>query len=113
MGTNITNLDANALVVIPAFNEEKNLPITLRRIRGVLPSVPIVVINDCSNDGTLSFLRDAVNQDQNLVALTHSINQGYGVGIQTGYKFALANGFEFVIQLDADGQHDPAYIPAL
>jgi glycosyltransferase involved in cell wall biosynthesis len=47
------------------------------------------------------------------VVVSHPFNLGYGVAIQTGYKYAYANGYDFAVQIDGDGQHDPAFIPGL
>jgi glycosyltransferase involved in cell wall biosynthesis len=80
-------------------------------VAGVLACVPdarIVVINDYSQDDTATVARRA-----GAVVVSHPFNMGYGAAIQTGYKYAWANGYDFVVQLDADGQHDPGCIPDL
>jgi len=98
----------NLLVIIPSFNEEKNLPGVVAGIRRVLSEADILVVNDGSADATASICRDL-----GVAVVSHPWNMGYGVAIQTGYKYAYANSYEFLVQIDADGQHDPADIPRL
>ena len=96
------------LAIVPAFNEEKRIASVLEKIREVDKEIDIVVIDDGSTDSTglKSKLAGA-----KVVRL--SSNMGYGVAIQTGYKYALEKGYDYVVQLDSDGQHDPAYIPQM
>lgn len=97
-----------ALVVIPAFNEAATLRQVLDGIRAADPSLPIVVVDDGSTDETLEVARHDGAQ-----AVALPFNMGYGVALQTGYKYALRAGYDCVVQLDGDGQHEPADIPAL
>jgi len=96
------------LVIVPAFNEGKRIASVLEKIREVDKEIDIVVIDDGSTDktGLKSKLAGA-----RVVRL--SSNMGYGVAIQTGYKYASAKGYDYVVQLDSDGQHDPTYIPEM
>jgi glycosyltransferase involved in cell wall biosynthesis len=96
------------LVIIPAYNEEKRIAAVVRGVRAVAPSAEIVVINDGSSDQT-----GAAAGAAGARVLSHPFNMGYGVAIQTGYKYALAQGCDWLVQIDGDGQHDPASIPAL
>jgi len=96
------------LIIIPAYNEENNISITISNIRRYYKKVPICIINDCSNDNTRNVILN-LNQE-NIILLTHTIRQGYGVAIQTGYKYALRKKYDIVLQMDADNQHDPLFI---
>ena len=96
------------LAIVPAFNEEKRIASVLEKIRDVDKEIDIVVIDDGSTDNTGLKSRLAGAR-----VIRLSSNMGYGVAIQTGYKYALAKGYEYVVQLDSDGQHDPAYIPQM
>ncbi len=97
-----------SLVVIPAFNEAAALGKVLEGIREVDPSLPVVVVDDGSTDATGKVARKGGAR-----VLRLPFNMGYGVALQTGYKYALREGYDCVVQLDGDGQHEPADIPAL
>ena len=96
------------LIIIPAYNEEARIGDVILRVRDVQPDVSVVIIDDGSHDNTAEAARTA-----GAVVISHPFNLGYGVAIQTGYKYALAKGFDFVVQMDGDGQHDPAFIPQI
>ncbi|MFQ5851209.1 MAG: glycosyltransferase family 2 protein [Candidatus Binatia bacterium] len=96
------------LVVIPAFNEATAIGKVADGIRAVDPGLPILIIDDGSIDDTAVIARRA---GARVVRL--AFNMGYGVALQTGYKYALREGYDCVVQLDGDGQHEPADIPAL
>ena len=98
----------NPVVLIPAFNEVGRIAGVIRGARAAAPGLPIVVIDDGSSDGTEAAARDA-----GAVVLRMPFNMGYGVALQAGYKRALRAGHDCVVQLDGDGQHEPADIPAL
>jgi glycosyltransferase involved in cell wall biosynthesis len=99
---------ARVLVVMPAHNEEESLASTLARVRAALPAADIVVINDYSTDRTSEV---ALENGAHVVELP--CNLGYGGAVQTGFKFAMQRGYDVVLQIDADGQHDPACAQAL
>jgi glycosyltransferase involved in cell wall biosynthesis len=94
------------LIVIPAYNEQANIATVVRETRGVLPGVRVVVIDDCSADGTAALAREAGAE---VLSLPHHL--GLGGAVQAGYKLAYELGFEYVIRIDGDGQHDPHDIP--
>jgi glycosyltransferase involved in cell wall biosynthesis len=98
----------NILIIVPAYNEEPNLPQTLQNIRTTEPKADYIVINDCSTDRTKEFLRET-----NIPYLDLPVNLGIGGGVQTGYRYALEHSYDIVIQFDGDGQHDAAYIKDL
>jgi len=97
-----------ALVIIPAYNEGERIGSVVAGVRTSVPEAVIVVINDCSRDKTAAVARQA-----GAIVISHSFNMGYGAAIQTGYKYAKRKGCDVLVQLDADGQHDPSCIPAL
>jgi len=96
------------MILIPAYNEGGGIADTIARIRQVVPLFDIVVVNDGSRDDTARQAEGA-----GAIVLSHPFNMGYGVTIQTGYKYAAERGYDFLVQLDGDGQHDPLCIPAL
>ncbi len=99
---------ARVLVIIPAYNEGRRIAQVVATVRSVVPGYDILVINDGSRDDTA----DAA-ASSGATVISHAINMGYGVAIQTGYKYAREKGYELLAQIDGDGQHDPAFIPKL
>ena len=96
------------LVVIPALNEEEQIAAVVQHVKEQVPEAQILVVNDGSSDRT----------EQSALAsgakvLSHPFNMGYGVALQTGYKYAREYGFDYVLQMDGDGQHDPQYLRVL
>lgn len=94
------------LVIIPCFNERESLPRLLEEVRAT--GLDAVVVNDCSTDGT-EFVADAAG----VPVLSLPVNLGIGGAVQTGFIYALRQGYDIVVQVDGDGQHDPAQIPAV
>ncbi|HET7437684.1 MAG TPA: glycosyltransferase family 2 protein [Thermoanaerobaculia bacterium] len=90
-------------VLIPALNAERTLPPVVAEARQQLE--PVVVIDDGSRDRTADVARAA-----GATVLAHDINRGKGAALKTGFVWALVNGFDGVITLDADGQHLPREI---
>jgi glycosyltransferase involved in cell wall biosynthesis len=93
------------LIIIPAYNESENIVGTVEDIKKNAPDFDYVVINDCSTDNTLQILKE---HDYNYVSLP--INLGIGGAVQTGYKYAEKYGYDIAVQVDGDGQHDPAFL---
>jgi glycosyltransferase involved in cell wall biosynthesis len=94
------------LIIVPAYNEEGAVGDVVREIQGVMPGVPVLVIDDCSVDGTAAVARAA---GAHVLSVPHHL--GLGGCVQAGYKLAFELGYQYVIRLDGDGQHDPRYIP--
>jgi glycosyltransferase involved in cell wall biosynthesis len=103
------------LVVIPAYNEEEALPGTVARLQELPDGFELLVVDDGSTDRTGPIAEQLVASSRVPLHVLHlPMNSGIGVAVQTGYLFAAQRGgYDYVIQLDADGQHDPASIPAL
>ena len=93
---------ARVLVVMPAHNEEASIGPTLARVRQELPGAALLVVNDASVDTTT---QAAEKGGARVVELP--CNLGYGGAVQAGFKYAVAHDFDVVVQMDADGQHDP------
>jgi hypothetical protein len=93
---------SGALAIIPAYREAKTIESVVAGIRrqGIEP----LVIDDCSGDGTADRAESAGAR-----VIRLPLNLGYGSALQTGYLFALRNGYDAVVQLDADGQHAPEF----
>ena len=93
-------------VIIPAYNAAKTLGRLLDRIRPL--GLDVVVINDGSTDETA-----AVASQTGTLVINHLRNHGKGAALRTGFAYALQAGYELVVTMDSDGQHDPLEIPAL
>ncbi len=94
-----------SIVIIPAYNEEKSIEKTVADIRENAPEFDYVIVNDCSSDNTLAICRE-----KGLHVLNLPINLGIGGAVQTGYLYALKNGYDYAVQFDGDGQHDAKYL---
>jgi glycosyltransferase involved in cell wall biosynthesis len=92
---------------MPAFNEAKAIRRVLEQVRSQV-SGDVLVVDDGSSDETAEEARLGGAR-----VAVHPVNLGYGAALQTGYRYALRHGYDAVVQLDADGQHDPASIPRL
>ena len=98
----------HAIVLIPAYNEGKGIGRVIEEIRKILPGIEVLVIDDGSMD---ECRQRAIETGAKVIS--HPFNLGYGSALQTGYKYALKEGYGTIVQLDGDGQHDPSYIPDL
>ena len=95
--------EARVLALIPAYNEA---PRVAAVVRGALLHLPVLVVDDGSRDETAAEAEQAGGE-----VLRQIPNQGKGVALRTGFRAALDMGYDYVLTLDADGQHDPAEIP--
>ncbi len=98
----------DTLIIMPAYNEEKNIRDVLAQIKSFNLPADVVVINDGSADST----REAA-EAEGVTVITHPFNLGYGAALQTGFKYAVEKGYENIIQFDSDGQHDPAHLSVI
>ncbi len=92
------------MILIPAFNAAKSVGDVVRASKELVPDV--VVINDGSRDETAAVARAAGAE-----VVDHPQNRGKGAGLKTGFAYAIKNGYDLVVTLDADGQHLPREIP--
>jgi glycosyltransferase involved in cell wall biosynthesis len=96
------------LVVVPAYNEEASIRPVLRDIRTVVPEAGVLVVDDGSSDHTRE-----IALAEGVEVLSLPFNLGVGGAMRAGFRFAVRYGYTQVIQVDADGQHDPRQIPML
>lgn len=97
------------LIVIPAYNEQNNVLNVIKDIQESIPDCDILVINDCSVDSTSAAAR--LVECVKVVDLPY--NLGIGGAVQTGFKYASANGYQHMVQIDGDGQHIPKEVDKL
>lgn len=98
-------IEMKCLVIIPAYNEEKSIENTIRNLTEYAPDFDYIIVNDCSLDNTLQLCKE-----KGLHILNLPINLGIGGAVQTGYLYALQNGYDIAVQFDGDGQHDAKYL---
>ena len=99
---------SNHLVVIPAYNEEANVASVVADVLGALPAFDVLVVDDGSSDDTAAIARRAGAK-----VLRLPVNSGYGVALQSGYKYAVRHRYAIIAQMDADGQHRAEFMPQL
>lgn len=102
------NQQDRVLVVIPAYNEEARIAQVIADLRRKVPGVDILVVNDGSDDRTAD-----IAEAMGVIVAPLPFNLGYGVALQTGYKYACRHKYDYLVQMDGDGQHEPGCIPDL
>jgi glycosyltransferase involved in cell wall biosynthesis len=100
--------NASYLAVVPAYNEAATVGRVVRSIRRHAPDFDVVVVDDGSTDAT-----GPIAEDAGARVLRHPFNLGIGGAVQTGFVYALDNGYDYMVQVDADGQHLAEEIPKL
>jgi glycosyltransferase involved in cell wall biosynthesis len=103
-----TDAGTGVCVVVPAWNEAEAVGLVVKEAASALPAAAVVVVDDGSTDQT-----GAVARAAGAVVISNPFNLGVGGAVRVGMRYALAHGFRVVVQLDADGQHDPRDLPRL
>ena len=96
------------LILVPAFNEAGAVGGVVRGAREAMPDTPVLVVDDCSRDATITVAQTAGAE---VLSLPHHL--GLGGCVQAGYKLAFELGYQYVIRVDGDGQHDARDIPRI
>ena len=98
------------LLMIPAYNEAENIGALLKQMKeaGLETSMDILVIDDCSRDGTSEIVKEF-----GFKVIRQVFNMGYGAALQTAYKYAVEKDYDYLLQMDADGQHDLCNVEVL
>jgi len=97
-------------VIVPVYNEEDRAIETINAILSEV-NISIIVIDDGSTDNSYEMIKDEFKTDKRVIIYDHVINLGKGAAMKTGMKIAWKMGGEAVIFIDADGQHNPKYLP--
>ncbi len=106
-------LSEKHLIAICTFNERANLPELFERMRSVLPTADVLVIDDHSPDGTADWVREVQRGDPRVHLIERPGKLGLGTAIRDAMQFAIANDYHWLFNLDGDLSHDPAAIPSM
>ena len=101
------------LVVIPTYNEAENLEPLLGRLRAAVPEADVLVVDDGSPDGTGAIADRMAEADPAVHVLHRTEKTGLGTAYIAGFRWALADGYDAVVEMDADGSHAPEELPRL
>lgn len=103
----------NVLVVIPTYNESANLQAVTGRVRAALPHADVLVVDDASPDGTGELAAAMAADDDQMYVLHRHGRRGLGAAYIAGFEWALDAQYEVVVEMDADGSHQPEELPLL
>ncbi|MEZ2371384.1 polyprenol monophosphomannose synthase [Arthrobacter sp. RCC_34] len=101
------------LTIIPTFNELESLPKTLARVRAAVPASDVLVVDDNSPDGTGRLADQIAAEDSQVKVLHRKGKEGLGAAYIAGFKWGLGEGYDVLVELDADGSHQPEQLPEL
>jgi dolichol-phosphate mannosyltransferase len=104
---------ADTLVIVPTYNEVEGITEILGRIRSAVPEADVLVVDDASPDGTGEVAEGVSHGDDHVRVLHRRAKDGLGKAYLAGFEIALDEGYEFVVEIDADGSHDPAELPRM
>lgn len=104
---------SGVLVVVPTYDEALTLPGTIGRLRAAVPDAEVLVVDDASPDGTGEVAERLASDDAAVHVLHRSGKQGLGKAYVAGFGWALARGYDVVVEMDADGSHRPEELPRL
>ena len=101
------------LIIIPTINERENLVYLLPMIFSSLANATVLIVDDCSTDGTVEYAESMINPTRKIEIIKRDERLGIGSAHVTGLIFAIENQFKFCITMDADLTHDPKYLPEM
>ena len=105
--------DERTLVIIPTYDERENLPTTAARVRSACPDADILVVDDASPDGTGALADELAAIDAQVHVLHRAGKEGLGRAYLAGFAWGLDHGFDVLVEMDADGSHQPEELPRL
>jgi len=103
----------STLIVLPTYNEAESLRGVLARIRVAVPEADVLIVDDASPDGTGRIADELAADDPGVRVLHRPGKDGLGSAYLAGFARAAAEGYRFVVEIDADGSHDPAELPTM
>jgi dolichol-phosphate mannosyltransferase len=104
---------ARTLVVIPTYNERENIAVIVSRVRSATPDADVLVVDDNSPDGTGAIADGLAASAPQIFVLHRTAKNGLGMAYGDAFRWALARGYDRVVEMDADGSHAPEQLPSL
>ena len=101
------------VVIMPTYNERQNLEPVSARVRAALPAADLLVVDDNSPDGTGDIADKLAEADSHVQVLHRTDKAGLGKAYMAGFGWALERGYDVIIEMDADGSHQPEHLPSL
>ncbi len=101
------------LVIVPTYNERENLPAIVERVRAAVPEAHLLIADDNSPDGTGAIADELAAGDDHVHVLHRPGKQGLGAAYIAGFRWGLEEGFDVLVEMDADGSHQPEELPKL
>jgi dolichol-phosphate mannosyltransferase len=108
-----TTASPRTLIVIPTYNEREVLPSIIQAVRAAVPAATILIVDDSSPDGTGQLADQLASQDDQVKVLHRAGKEGLGAAYKHAFRQALDEGWERIVQMDADFSHDPRDVPRL
>lgn len=109
----MTARPAHPLVVVPTYDERDNLGAVLLRLHDAVPEAHALVVDDDSPDGTGELADELAAADHRISVLHRAAKDGLGAAYRAGFRWALERDYDVIVEMDADGSHDPADLPRL
>jgi dolichol-phosphate mannosyltransferase len=100
------------LIITPTYNERDNLACFVASVHAAAPEAHVLIVDDASPDGTGELAAALSAADARVVVLHRAAKLGLGSAYVEGFRYALAHGYDVILEMDADLSHDPAYLPA-
>lgn len=106
-------MGANTLVIIPTYNEIESLSALVGRVRQTIPAADVIIVDDSSPDGTGELADELALDDEAVEVIHRREKNGLGLAYLEGFRHGLTKGYQYIVEIDADGSHDPASLPAM
>ena len=103
----------DTVIVLPTFNEIENLERVVGRIRQSVPHIDVLIVDDASPDGTGELADRLAADDAGLTVMHRAGKNGLGAAYLAGFGHAIRSGYQIIVEMDADGSHDPLSLPAM
>lgn len=107
----MASMDKRALVIIPTYNEKENIRNIVTAVLEQAPNVEVLVVDDGSPDGTGAIVKEMATGNPRIHLLERAGKLGLGTAYIAGFRWGLAQGFDYLMEMDADFSHDPKEIP--